>query len=186
MSQALTKLKQVWECLRAQHSSSEFAALIDKCVNMAFHEVMGTRADGTRGLVWELLDTDDVFIQSVLNRMKQHLYQAFKAYHARTRELPYAEYDRFMRAAGTCGYATHYQLLMNLPQETAEEHKRYSQPVAAPASFPTPETRLAELLARLRDIVDEFTRKARRTEAAPDEEARAGDAEDYASDDEEK
>ncbi len=134
-------------------------------------------------------DTDDVFIQSVLNQMKAHLYKAFKVYHARTRELPYAEYDRFMRAAGTCGYATHYQWLMNLPQETQEEHKRYSaaphsQPVAAPAPFPTPETRLAELLARLRDILDEFTRKPRRTEAAPVEEARAGDAEDYDSDDE--
>ncbi len=55
---------------------------------------------------------------------------------------------------------------------------------AAPEPFPTPETRLAELLARLRDIVDEFTRKPRKTtENTAPEPQYASDAEEYVSDD---
>jgi hypothetical protein len=56
MSQALLKLKQVWQYLCAHGTFSTFSQLIDKCFEMAFHYVWGTRADGTRGYGWEFIE----------------------------------------------------------------------------------------------------------------------------------
>ena len=130
----------------------------------------------------------EAFCERVLTEMRDDLYQAYIAYdEAKTRALEYPEYEKFMSALRICGFTIHDRKLQKLTTMSQEQHDALrpappSQPVAAPASFPPPETRLAELLARLRDLLDEFTRKPRRLPAAPAEEARAGDAEDYYSD----
>ena len=186
MSQALIKLKQVWEFLCDYGTLSTFSQLIDKCVKMAFHYVMCTRADGTRGLGWELKEPGDAFCERVLRQMKQDLHLAYIAYNeANTRALEYPEYEKFMSALRICGFTISDQTLQNVTPMSKEQHDALRPAAPAPSGtpVPTPETRLAELLARLRDLLDEFTRKPRRTEAAPAAEARAGDAEDYASDD---
>jgi hypothetical protein len=197
MSQSLMKLKQVWLYLSAHGPLSAFGMLIDKCVKMAYHEVRGE---------WVLKQKDVTFYKRMLNQMREPLHEAYIKYHAAdTRELPYPEYEEFMSAVRSCALTINDKTLQNLEVEPKRLHDSLPStaprpPVpsatpapsgtpgtpgtsAAPAPFPTPETRLAELLARLRDILDEFTRKPRTTEAAPAEDTLPGsEAEDYYSD----
>ncbi len=102
----------------------------------------------------------DEFCERVLKEMKDDLYQTYIENHtAKTRALEYPEYEKFMSALRICGFTIHDETLRNLTPKSQEEHDALrAAPPRQPVAAPAPQHTLDELIARLRDLLREFSR----------------------------
>jgi hypothetical protein len=138
---------------------SRFTDALDECVLLAFTSLI----DG------HLIDTTDAFIKGIMPQVGAFLDTAYVAYHeAYTRDLPYAEYAKFMSAVHACGFFLHNAQLRTLKQETEQEHnQRGTQPLQPNPQLPpipqphtlqpaAPTTTVRALLAQVRALLDEL------------------------------
>ena len=158
MSQVLFKIQQLSAYTHTAGMKSRFTNALDECVLLAFTSLIGG----------QLRDTTDAFYD-VMRQVSGPLSRAYVAYHeAYTRDLPYAEYAKFMSAVHSCGYFVHNARLQTLKQETEEEHnQRGTQPLQPNPQLPpipqphtlqpaAPTTTVRALLAQVRALLDEL------------------------------
>ena len=162
MSQVLFRIQQICAYTHSQGMKSRFTNALDECVLLAFTSLIGG----------QLKDTTDAFYERVMRQVRDPLNRAYVAYHeANTRDLPYAEYEKFMSAVHSCGFFLHDARLQTLTQETEEIHTHRGTPQPLPPTQPTPqpqptqptqaETRgngntVRALLAQVRALLDEL------------------------------
>ena len=125
MSQILFHIQQICAYTHtARMPKSTFTTALDECVLLAFTSLIGG----------QLKDTTDAFYERVMRQVRDPLNRAYVAYHeANTRDLPYAEYEKFMSAVHSCGFFLHDAQIQ--PRPHFPTHPRYRPPFRM-ASWP--------------------------------------------------
>jgi hypothetical protein len=160
MSQVLYKIQQLSVYTHSHDMLSRFTNALEACVLLAFTSLSGG----------QLRDTSDAFYARIMPQVGALLSTAYIEYDsANTRDLPYAEYAKFMSAVHACGFFLQDARLRTLKQETLEEHKQRGtpqplppipqlQPIPQPHTLQpaAPTTTVRALLAKVRALLDEL------------------------------
>jgi hypothetical protein len=129
---------------------STFTTALDECVLLAFTSLIGGN----------LKDMTPAFIENVMQKVTDPLCRAYLAYdEANSRDLPYAEYQKFISAVRSCGHFVYNVNMQNCPLQTEKIYNARGTPQPLP---PTQvETRgngntVHALLAQVRALLDEL------------------------------
>jgi hypothetical protein len=162
MSQILFHIQQICAYTHTVGMpKSTFTTALDECVLLAFTSLIGGK----------LQDMTPAFIENVMQKVTEPLCRAYLAYNeANSRDLPYAEYQKFISAVRACGHFVYNVNMQNCPLQTEKIYNaRGTQPL--PPTQPTPqpqptqptqaETRgngntIRALLAQVRALLDEL------------------------------
>jgi hypothetical protein len=142
---------------------STFTTALDECVLLAFTSLIGGN----------LKDMTPAFIENVMQKVTDPLCRAYLAYNeANSRDLPYAEYQKFISAVRSCGYFVHNDKMQNCLLETEKIYNERGTPQPLPPTpqpQPTQPTQQAEtrgngntiraLLAKVRALLDELEKE---------------------------
>jgi hypothetical protein len=131
---------------------STFTTALDECVLLAFTSLIGGN----------LKDMTPAFIENVMQKVTDPLCRAYLAYdEANSRDLPYAEYQKFISAVRSCGHFVYNVNMQNCPLQTEKIYNaRGTQPLPpTPQPQPTQPTQQAEARGNgntVRALLDEL------------------------------
>ena len=153
MSQVLYKIQQICAYTHtARMPKSTFTTALDECVLLAFTSLIGGN----------LKDMTPAFIENVMQKVTDPLCRAYLAYNeANSRDLPYAEYQKFISAVRACGHFVRNVNMQNCLLETEKIYnERGTQPLPPTPQLPQPQpTQQAEARGNgntVRALLDEL------------------------------